>query len=217
MPISGPRARQLRVLALDALDARVRQFRRDEGIWPFRVPHEPLDLDAIIADALAGSEGTISAGDLKSRTVLSIDWADGHRWAAWAIALPSGIHAFCDSDGREHRLLASLKRGSALEADRFFLELLAESRGHHVGIEMGGAAPAGMRTPIDDRAFLTDIFVDLFEGTAAEEEIRTMARGGGVDSGDFRVDVEWWLDTILVAPRTPPRGRRSHRRFRDEI
>jgi hypothetical protein len=40
--------RQARLRVLEALEARARQFRSRDGIWPFRVLHEPLDLAAII-------------------------------------------------------------------------------------------------------------------------------------------------------------------------
>ena len=40
--------RQHRVRVLEALELRAKQFRSRDGIWPFRVPHEPLDLDEII-------------------------------------------------------------------------------------------------------------------------------------------------------------------------
>ena len=54
-------------------------------------------------------------------------------------------------------VLASAKRSNPLEADRFFLELLAESRGHHFGIEMSGTAPDRVRSSIGDREFLVDV------------------------------------------------------------
>ena len=204
--------RQERLALLETLEQRVTQFRRYQDIWPFRRPHEPLDLSPLIRSSLASSSQT-SIGDavdaLRSRTVLEMHWSDIDRWAAWAVTLTSGIHVYCDSGGAEHRVLASVKRGSAIEADRFFLELLAESRGHHFGIEMAGGAPVRVRTPIDDRDLLTDVFVELLEGTDAEDDIRSSA-------GDFRVDVARWLSDVLVAP---PRSARSKRypRLREEL
>ena len=85
----------------------------------------------------------------------------------WTIALPSGIFLYCYSDGHESRVLASVKRGNPSEADGFFLERLAESRGEFFGIEMSGPAPDRVRSSIGDREFLADVFVDLFEGTPA--------------------------------------------------
>jgi hypothetical protein len=173
--------RQARVRALEALEARVKQFRGREEIWPFRVPHEPLDLDDI-ADG-------VPSDVLRSRTVLRLEWPDA-TWELWTIALPSGIFLYCDSDGRESRVLASVKRGSPSEADGFFLERLAESRGEFFGIEMAGPAPTRVRSSIGDRDFLADVFVDLFEGTQALP----------VQSADFRIDVAGWLDRVLTAP-----------------
>ena len=181
--------RQAKQRALDALDTRVKQFRGREAIWPFRVPHEPLDLDEI-TDGVAPEL-------LRSRTVLRLAWADS-TWELWTFALPSGILLYCDADGHESRVLASVKRGNSSEADGFFLERLAESRGEFFGIEMAGPAPDRVRSSIGDREFLTDVFVELFEGTPALP----------VESADFRLDVRRWLDRVLTAPpftRTQPR------------
>ena len=203
--------RQLRVRVFDALERRAKQFRSREEVWPFRVPHEPLALDTVIDEALGG-EGAIDERVLRARTVLRMEWDRGAAtWDAWAIVLPSGITLYCDTDGEETRVLASVKRGNPLEADRFFLELLAESHGHAFGIEMSGGAPDRVRTSIDDRDFLVDVFVELLEGTTAERSIRSRT------SDDFRTDVERWLSHVLVAPSPRPRpGRRRPRRLRDE-
>lgn len=213
--------RLARARALETLEARVKQFRSREEVSPFRVPHEPLLLDAIIQEALADGGDRIDAQDLRSRTVIRFEWRDSGTWDAWAIVLPSGVTIFCDSDGDETRMLASLKRGSAEEADRFFLELLAESKGQELGIEMAGVAPDRVRTSITDRAFLTDVFVELFEGTRAERAIeravtRRPAGAATVEGRDFHAEVQRWLDLVLVTP-TPTRARRRKpRRLRDE-
>jgi hypothetical protein len=176
-------SRHARVKALEALEARAKQFRGREEIWPFRVPHEPLDLDEITSG--------IAADVLRSRTVLRLEWTDAV-WELWTIALPSGILLYCDSDGQESRVLASVKRGNPVEADGFFLERLAESRGDFFGIETAGPAPDRVRSSIGDRDFLADVFVDLFEGTDAVP----------ADSADFRTDIVRWLDRVLTAPAT---------------
>jgi hypothetical protein len=156
-----------------------------------------------------------------------MEFADGATWEAWVIALPSGIMLYCDSDGDETRVLASAKRNNPLEADRFFLELLAESRGRHFGIEMSGTAPDRVRTSIDDRDFVVDVFVELLEGTEAEPSIRQQLRPKGeaatsrqtTDGSDFRADVEQWLEHMLVVPPSAASrpGRRRPRRLRDEM
>jgi len=188
--------RQARVKALEALEERAKQFRGREEIWPFRAPHEPLDLDRIV-------EG-IAADALRSRAVLRLDWAETS-WELWTIALPSGVLLYCDSDGREARVLASVKRGSPSEADGFFLERLAESRGDFFGIEMTGPAPDRVRSSIGDREFLADVFVDLFEGTPAEPAISSrvrseLPRDARTAMADFRLEVVRWLDRVLTAP-----------------
>ena len=185
-------SRQARIKALEALDERVKQFRGREEIWPFRVPHEPLNLDGIV-------DG-VPMNALRSRTVLRLDWADT-TWELWTIVLPSGIFLYCDSDGHEPRVLASAKRGNPSEADGFFLERLAESRGEFFGIEMAGPAPDRVRSSIGDREFLADVFVELFEDTQAANSI---AR----NSPDFRLDVTAWLARVLTAP---PSTRRQPR------
>lgn len=182
-------ARLARVRALEALEARAKQFRGRDDIWPFRVPREPLDLKEVV-------EG-VAPDALRGRSVLRLEWADT-AWELWTIALPSGIFLYCDSDGHESRVLASVKRGAPSEADGFFLERLAESRGEFFGIEMSGPAPDRVRSSIGDREFLADVFVDLFEGTSALP----------ADSPDFRMDVVRWLDRVLTCPafaRAQPR------------
>jgi len=188
-------SRQARLKALEALEDRAKQFRGREAIWPFRAPHEPLNLDDIV-------DG-VSVDALRARTVLRLEWPET-AWELWTIALPSGIFLYCDSDGIESRILASVKRGSASEADGFFLERLAESRGEFFGIEMAGPAPNRVRSSIGDGEFLADIFVELFEGTSALP----------VESPDFRTDVVRWLDRVLTAPpftRRQPRIEEAER------
>jgi hypothetical protein len=185
---------------LDALELRAKQFRSREGIWPFRVPHEPLDLEELIDRALEG-EGRLDADALRSRTVLELAW-DQHRWELWVLTLPSGILLYCDSDGAETRILASARRGNPLEADGFFLERLAQSRGHDFGIEMAGPPPDRVRTSIADRELLAEAFVELFEGSDAEQSLRD----GGRE--DFHTVIVRWLDEVLTAP---PPGRRLPR------
>ena len=194
--------RQARLRVLEALEARARQFRSRDGIWPFRVPHEPLDLATIVETALAEDGGRLEPEALRARTVLRMSW-DDHSWELWVIALPSGILLYCDDDGEETRILASARRGNPGDADGFFLERLAETRGHDFGIEMAGPAPDKVRCAIGDREFLAEVFVELFEGTEAQHSIAP-------SSDDFRHDVERWLDAVLTAPpatRRQPRVR----------
>ncbi len=212
--------RLARARVIETLERRAKQFRSREDLAMFRVPHEPLLLDALIDEALAEARGSIEPGDLRTRTVIRFEWNDDGTWAAWAIALPSGVTLFCDFDGDETRVLASVRLGSQEEADRFFLELLAESRGEHFGIAMAGGAPDHVRTAIADREFLTDIFVELFEGTAAERGIHRLVAGpsphDGVGGGrDFRSEVARWLDAVLIGPTPSKARRRQIKRLRE--
>lgn len=200
------------------MEQRAKQFRSYENIWPFRVPHEPLLLDEIITDALADQGSTLRTDDLRSRTVLRMifdsDQTTGsgeHFWEAWVVTLPSGIMLYCDDDGTERRILASARRGNPLDADGFFLELLAETRGEAFGIQLAGRAPDRLRGSIADRAFLVDVFVELFEGTDAEQDIRTRS----ADATDFRADVDRWLRGVWIAPasaKSKPARRQPRRR-----
>ena len=205
--------RLLRTRVLETLESRIKQFRSRDELRPFRVPHEPLELQALIDEALIDYPGTLHPADLRSRTVIRFEWDDGSGWDAWVITLPSGIFVYCDSALDESRVLASVKRGSPEEADRFFLELLAESPGEHFGIELAGGAPDRVRTAITDREFLTDIFVEMFEGTAAERSIQRSREG----EKDFRADVALWLERVLIGP-TPSkaRARKRVKRLRDD-
>ena len=192
---------------LEALELRAKQFRSRQDVWPFRVPHEPLDLEEIIETALAEEDGWLQPDSLRSRSVLRLEWEGGDAWELWTITLPSGIHLYCDADGEETRVLASVRRGNPAEADGFFLERLAESRGHLFGIGMEGPAPDRVRSSIGDRDFLADVFVELLEDTDASHELKSAER-----SPDFRRDIVAWLDEVLTAP---PQGRRQPR-VRDE-
>jgi hypothetical protein len=211
--------RQGRLRVMEALELRARQFRSRADSWPFRLPHEPLDLDEIVRRALDG-QGAVDRDALRSRTVLEFLW-DSHVWELWAIALPSGILLYCDSDGEETRVLASAKRGNPGEADGFLVERLAESRGELFGIEMSGPAPDRVRSSIGDRAFLADVLVEMFEGTPAELDIVDAAAEGDIEAApeesdseprtaarDFRQHVERWLELVLTAPAPARRQRR---------
>jgi hypothetical protein len=201
--------RQRRALVLDALERRAKQFRSHENSWPFRLPHDPLDLDRVIEEALAGrgeEDGTVEPDALRTRGVLRMTWSSGDEWELWAVTLPSGLHVYCDTDGHETRILASARRGNPSDADGFFLERLAESRGQIFGIEMAGAPPDRVRASIGDRDFLADVFVDLFEGTDAESRVNA----GSPERRDFRDVIVDWLGVVLSAPpmtRRQPRVR----------
>jgi hypothetical protein len=217
------RQRLLRLRVLELLEQRAKQFRSREELWPFRVPHEPLLLDSLIEEALEG--GSLPSDALRSRNVLRLEWPGAetggdHSWEAWVATLPSGVSLYCDTDPDESRILASVKRANPAEADRFFLELLAESRGHYFGLDLSGTAPDRVRSPLRDPEFLVDVFVELFEGTAAEAAIH-----GGADrhlvqpdnlGRDFRREVQGWLGHVLAgSPDRPREGRRRPRRLRD--
>jgi hypothetical protein len=208
--------RLLRARVLDALEARTRQFKSYEGIWPFRIPHEPLALADIMEDAGISHLTSIAAARdlLRPRTVLEMHWPEGHVWTAWAVAFATGIILYCDDDGDEARVLASVKRGNPSEADGFFLELLAETRGQAFGMEMTGGAPERVRTSIGDRDFLVDVFVELFEDTPAASSILEAAESDprGDTAKDFRADVERWLARTLVGPPAVRSPRRQTRR-----
>ncbi len=186
--------RQLRVLVLEALDRRTRQFRGREELWPLRVPSEPIALDDVIEEALADGARRFDVATLRSRTLLELTWEDGVSWSAWMIVLPSKTKLYCDSDSEETRILASGGRNEGEENDRVFLRLLAESGGEHFGIGMAGGAPSRVRSSISDRAFLVDIFVELFEVSGAEYSVRRTL--GREPSGDFQHDVEDWLEIV---------------------
>jgi hypothetical protein len=196
--------RQARVRALEMLEDRIKQFRGHGDLWPFRIPHEPLPLDDVLESAL------VQPDMLRSRTVLSFEWSDASRWELWAIALPSGITIYGDAGAGETRVLASVRRGNALEADGFMLELLAESRGAHFGIELVGDAPVRVRTSIVDREFLIDVFVELFEGSDAEDSIPKNA------GEDFRDAVARWLAGAVPQPPSRPKRRQLRRREAQE-
>lgn len=203
--------RQLRIRVLEALARTAKQFRTRHDLWPLRVPREPVPLDDVIDHVLGADRPQFDERDLRSRTLLQLEWdADEAgrpaRWDAWMIALPNGLHLYCDSDEEETRILASAKRDAeGGELDEFFLELLAESAGEHFGIEMSGGAPSRVRTSITNRELLVEIFVNLFEVTKSEDSVRQAlvardpqsprdAQPGG---SDFRADVEQWLDCVM--------------------
>ncbi len=202
-------SRQLRLRVLDALEQRVKQFAIREDVWPLRVPHEPIPLGDVVRQTLGDDAPACDLASLRSRTLLSLEWEDGAIWEAWVAVLPSKIKLFCDSSDDESRILASGGRNEGDESDRIFLELLADSAGAHFGIEMSGGAPVRVRTSLSDRAFVTDIFLSLFEVAGMEAAIRqSLARHGGApaDSGangrDFRADVEAWLQHVSAKGRS---------------
>jgi hypothetical protein len=196
--------RHLRVRVLEALELAVKQFRPREDLWPLRVPREPVLLDRIIQRTIPVEHGLFDPSSLRSRTLLHLQWEDGAVWDAWMTVLPSGFKLYGDSSEDETRLLASGGRNEGEDSDRAFLALLSESGGAHFGIEMSGGAPVRVRSSIDDRPFLVEVFVNLFEVTGAEGSLRAQLTEGGrsradVSGADFRADVEQWLDHALRA------------------
>jgi hypothetical protein len=187
-------SRQARVAALEALDRRVRQFRGREELWPLRIPPEPILLDEVIEEALGDAARGFDVESLRSRTLLALSWDDGASWSAWMIVLPSKTKLYCDSDSEETRILASGGRNEGDENDRVFVRLLAESGGHHFGIEMSGGAPSRVRSSIDDRAFLIEVFVELFEVTGTEDSVREAL--GHKATEDFQNEVGEWLKIV---------------------
>ena len=197
--------RWLRVQVLEALDDAVKQFRRREELWPLRVPNEPVPLEDVVARAIPEEARSFDPGTLRLRTLLAMRWSDGSTWEAWMTALPSGVKLYLDTSrysdepGEETRILASGGRNEGDANDRIFLQLLAESAGAHFGIEMSGGAPSRVRSSIDDREFLIDLFVELLEVSGAEASVREQlpASEAGTDRGDFRADVERWLTSAV--------------------
>lgn len=199
--------RHMRVRVLEALERRARQFRSRKELWPLRVPREPVPLDDVIEEALPEDYRAFETNTLRSRSLLHLRWDDGSAWEAWVIALPSGLKLYCDSDGEETRILASVKRDAeGGETDRFFLELLSESAGEHFGIETSGVAPSRVRSSLTDRGFLVDVFVNLFEVSGTEASVRNdlaerdphAPRDSDPEGTDFRADVERWLENVLA-------------------
>jgi hypothetical protein len=193
--------RQRRMRVLEALEQRVKQFVRRDELWPLRVPHEPLPLEPIVDQALAGESRGFEPLDLRSRPLMHLEWDDGSTWDVWVIVLPSGLKLYCDSIQEESRVLASGGRNEGDESDRVFLDLLAQSAGAHFGIEMSGGAPARVRAPVADRAFLIDFFVNLFEVTGSESSVREQLASRAAPAPDtagaghdFRADVDRWLE-----------------------
>lgn len=192
----------MRVRVLEMLERRARQFRTRKEIWPLRVPREPIPLDDIVREALPDDYRRFDPATVRSRSLLNLRWDDGSVWEAWVIALPSGLKIFCDWDGEENHVLASGRRDAeGVDTDRFFLELLSESAGEHFGIETSGLAPSRVRSSLTDRAFLVDVFVNLFEVAGTEESVREelVQRGWRPteDVSDFRVEVDRWLSVVM--------------------
>jgi hypothetical protein len=197
--------RELRVRVLERLEREVKQFRTRRELYPLRIPRQPLLLGDVIERALGVDALRFDPFSLRTRTLLDMRWPDGGGWELWIAALPSGLRLFCDMGAeKEPRALASGGRNAGDESDRMFLELLAEGAGEYFGIDWAGSAPARVRTSIDDRPFLIDFFVSLFEGSDAEEGIRARWGGAGAQDAagrDFRAEVERWLDQALQPER----------------
>jgi hypothetical protein len=190
--------RQLTARVLEALERRVKQFRRREELWPIRIPAEPIAFADVIDEALGDDGRRFDPATLRSRTLLELEWGDDATWEVWVIALPSKTKLYCDSDREETRLLASGGRNEGDESDRVFLQLLAETAGEAFGIESSGGAPTRVRSSIADRVFLVEFFVNLFEVTGAEASVRAAIPAPSRDTGhDFQQDVEDWLNVTL--------------------
>ena len=199
--------RQLKSRVLEVLEARAKQFRTREELYPLRVLREPLPLEQILEEALGDERSRFDPIALRARTLLRLEWEDGSIWETWVAMLPSGLRLFCDTGPEAAHVLASGGRNAGDETDRLFLERLAQSAGQDFGIEMTGGAPSSVRSSIADRSFLVDVFVTLFEETglvggvraeleALEPHARAAVNEGGID---FRADVDRWLGYALKA------------------
>ena len=66
---------------------------------------------------------------------------------------------------------------------------------------MAGGVPTLVRSSLADRAFLVEVFVDLFEGTPVESELReTLGPGDAADAADgrdFQTEVERCLGQVM--------------------
>ena len=194
--------RQLNARVLETLESRVKQFRGREGLWPLRIPSEPILLDEVIAAALGEDARRFDVNLLRTRTLLQLEWDAETSWEVWMIALPSKTKVYFDSDGHETRLLASGGRNEGDENDRVFLQVLAETAGSAFGIEFSGGAPSRVRSSLSDRAFLVDFFVSLFEVAGAEESVRgAIPNRASIERRDFQKDVEEWLSGSFLIPR----------------
>lgn len=198
--------RQRKARVLEALEARAKQFRTREVLYPIRVPHEPVLLDDVIEEALGDERGRFDPLSLRARTLLRLEWDEGSTWEAWVTMLPSGLRLFCDTGAEASHVLASGGRNAGDETNRLFLERLAESAGQDFGIEMSGGAPSRVRSSIVDRSFLVDVFVTLFEETGREASLRAELAAlepqpsdcdAGAPGHDFRADVDRWLSYAL--------------------
>ncbi|MEO7275702.1 MAG: hypothetical protein ABIX28_22870 [Vicinamibacterales bacterium] len=194
-------SRLVRVRALEALEQAVKQFRTREELYPLRVPSSPLAFDEVMVRALGDEAAQLKPTDLRSRTLLHLEWDDDSSWDLWVIVLPSGLKVYCDSGEEETRLLASGGKNLGDESDRLLLERLADSGGEDFGIEMAGGVPTKVRSSLTDRGFLVEVFVDLFEGTSVEDDLRGTLGPGEVADGangrDFQADVERWLTHVM--------------------
>jgi hypothetical protein len=195
-----------RTRVFEALQQRARQFRSREDLWPLRIPREPIVLEEVVERALPDDHRTFDLQSLRARTLLRFEWDGGSTWDAWVIVLPSGLKLYCDSVPDETRILASGGPNEGSESDRAFLQLLAESGGQHFGIEMTGGPPSRVRISMTDRAFIVELFLNLFEVTGSEEAVRealaeqqlTVPREERVLGADFRSDVERWVDHVMA-------------------
>jgi hypothetical protein len=185
--------RQNRVRALEALDRASKQFRTRQEIWPLYAPREPVSMDKLLDQALAGAR--FDPLTLKAKTLLWLAWPGGVTWELWVIALPSGLKLYCDTGDDETRILASGRRDSEIQTDRLFLEILSESAGQQFGIELRGGPPSRVRSSLTERDVLIDFFVALFEEEGLEDQVHGVVPA----TGDFREDVAAWLSAALRA------------------
>ena len=199
--------RQARVRVFEELERIARHFKSDDDMWPIRVPRAPVSLDALVARALPDGHERFDIDSLRAKTLLHLWWHPSSVWEVWVIVLPSGLKLFCDDGPDGRQVLASGGRHANLESERLFLQLFAESAGELFGIEMSGGAPDRVRSSLEDRAFLVEVFVHLFEVSRAETSVREqLSRTGARVSADnealgrdFRHEVELWLDHALRA------------------
>ena len=190
--------RLLTARVLEALEGRVKQFRRREELWPIRMPPEPSLSMHVIQEALGEDSRRFDPGRCEAGRFCGWNGTTEARWDAWVIALPSKTKLLLRFGRRGDRLLASGDVTKGTRTIASFFELLAETGGQAFGIETSGDAPTRVRSSITDRAFLVEFFVDLFEVTG-DGGISPDSHPRHVTSfdHDFQPEVEVWLATVL--------------------
>ncbi len=176
--------RQLRLRVLEALELSAKQFRTREELFPIRIPREPSGS----TNSSSAPSATTAQRSIRPRCARAPCFASSGTMGARGTRGSSCCHLSCGSSATTWRGMknarARLRRAKRRRRNRPAVPHPPLGiGGRDLRHRDGGRRSDRVRSSIADRAFLVDVFVNLFEVRAMEAAIAPTSRSGAI-AGD---------------------------------